>query len=107
MQLQKYFLSDGKDENVFKAEEFFDGLHDLLKHKKYTGIRKHIIEHESLFNNDYDELFKHLFDYLYQSSIDSDKKRDCLITVSRYFYQNSQCIDQEINFYSCILELRV
>lgn len=105
--LQKYFLSDGKDENVFKAEEFFDGLHDLLKHKKYTGIRKHIIEHESLFNNDYDELFKHLFDYLYQSSIDSDKKRDCLITVSRYFYQNSQCIDQEINFYSCILELRV
>ena len=105
--LQKYFLSDGKDENVFKAEEFFDGLHDLLKHKKYTGIRKHIIEHESLFNNDYDELFKHLFDYLYQSSIDSDKKRDCLITVSRYFYQNSQCIDQEINFYSCILDLRV
>ena len=39
--------------------------------------------------------------------LDIDKKRDCLITVSKYFYQNSQCIDQEINFYSCILDLRV
>jgi len=105
--LQKYFLSDGKDENVFNSKEFFDGLDDLLIDKKYTLIRKHIIEHESLFNNDYDELFKHLFDYLYESSITEDKKRDCLITVSRYFYQNSQCIDQEINFYSCILDLKV
>ena len=105
--LQKYFLSDGKDDNVFNVTDFFDGLHDLLTHKKYVLIRKHIIEHESLFNNDYDELFKHLFDYLYQSSIDSDKKRDCLITVSKYFYQNSQCIDQEINFYSCILDLQI
>jgi len=105
--LQKYFLSDGKDETVFNAKDFFDGLHNLLSQKKYTVIRKHIIEHESIFNNDYDELFKHLFDYLYQAPISEDKKRDCLITVSKYFYQNSQCIDQEINFYSCILELRV
>ena len=105
--LQKYFLSDGNDESIFNANEFFDGLHELLTQKKYTVIRKHIIEHESLFNNDYDELFKRLFDYLYQSSISEDKKRDCLITVSRYFYQNSQCIDQEINFYSCILDLGI
>ena len=75
--------------------------------KKYTEIRKHIISNEELFNNDYDELFKHLFDYLYNINISEEKKRDCLITVSRYFYQNSQCIDQEINFYSCMLELRV
>ena len=71
------------------------------------NIRKHIIENEALFNNDYDMLFKKLFDFLYEYSINEDKKRDCLITVSRYFYQNSQCIDQEINFYSCMLELRV
>ena len=56
--LQKYFLSDGKDENVFDSKEFFDGLDNLLTNKKYTLIRKHIIEQESLFNNDYDELFK-------------------------------------------------
>ena len=78
-----------------------------MKEKKYVLIRKYIIENEALFNNDYDELFKRLFDYMYTAEIDIDKKRDCLITVSKYFYQNSQCIDQEINFYSCILELRV
>ena len=105
--LQKYYLSDGKDDNIFNAKEFFDGLHALLIQKKYTLIRKHIIEHEALFNNDYDELFKHLFDYMYVVEMDVEKKRDCLITVSKYFYQNSQCIDQEINFYSCILDLRV
>jgi DNA polymerase III delta prime subunit len=105
--LQKYYLSDGKDDNIFNAKEFFDGLHDLLTHKKYVLIRKHIIEHESLFNNDYDELFKRLFDYMYVAAMESEKKRDCLITVSKYFYQNSQCIDQEINFYSCILDLHI
>ena len=105
--LQKYFLSDGKDDNVFSVKDFFDGLHELLTHKKYVLIRKHIIQNEGLFNNDYDELFKRLFDYMYTAEIDIDKKRDCLITVSKYFYQNSQCIDQEINFYSCILDLRV
>ena len=56
---------------------------------------------------DYDELFKRLFDYMYIARMDEEKKRDCLITVSKYFYQNSQCIDQEINFYSCILDLQL
>tara|TARA_R100000008_G_scaffold32672_1_gene18283 strand:+ start:829 stop:1737 length:909 start_codon:yes stop_codon:yes gene_type:complete len=105
--LQKYYLSGGKDDSVFNVTDFFNGLKDLLKEKKYVLIRKYIIENEALFNNDYDELFKRLFDYMYTAEIDIDKKRDCLITVSKYFYQNSQCIDQEINFYSCILALRV
>jgi replication factor C small subunit len=105
--LQKYSLSGGNDSTVFKSADFFDGLLDLLRKQKYTVIRKHIISHEPVFNNDYDELFIHLFVYIYGVNIDNDKKRDCLLTVSKYFYQNSQCIDQEINFYSCILELRV
>jgi len=105
--IQKYHLSDGNADFNFNSEGFFDGLIDLIKQKKYTEIRKHIISNEELFNNDYDELFKHLFDYLYNINISEEKKRDCLITVSRYFYQNSQCIDQEINFYSCILDLSI
>ena len=105
--LQKYYLSDGKETCNNITEHFFDGLIELLKQKKYFLIRKQIIENETLFNNDYDELFKRLFDFMYISSIPENKKRDCLITVSKYFYQNSQCIDQEINFYSCILDLNI
>jgi len=106
--IQKYHLSDGNQQRDFDAHNFFEEIiSDLLPKKQYMKIRKYIIENEALFNNDYDMLFKKLFDYLYESSINEDKKRDCLITVSRYFYQNSQCIDQEINFYSCMLELRV
>tara|TARA_R110000824_G_scaffold341026_1_gene527494 strand:+ start:5698 stop:6606 length:909 start_codon:yes stop_codon:yes gene_type:complete len=105
--LQKYYLSGGKENSSNITKDFFDGLIGLLKQKKYSLIRKQIIENEALFNNDYDELFKRLFDFMYISVIPEEKKRDCLITVSRYFYQNSQCIDQEINFYSCILDLRV
>ena len=92
---------------IFNSIDFFDGLLGFIRSKKYTLIRKHIINNEAIFNNDYDELFKHLFDYLYAVEINEEKKRDCLITVSKYFYQNSQCIDQEINFYSCILELQI
>ena len=105
--LQKYCLSGGSDISVFNSVEFFDGLLDFLRCKKYMLIREHIINNEAVFNNDYDELFKHLFDYMYVVEIDQEKKRDCLITVSKYFYQNSQCIDQEINFYSCILDLQI
>ena len=105
--LQKYYLSDGKEICNNITKEFFDGLIELLKQKKYFLIRKQIIENETLFNNDYDELFKRLFDFMYISTIPEEKKRDCLLTVSKYFYQNSQCIDQEINFYSCILDLNI
>jgi len=106
--IQKYHLSDGNQQRDFDAHNFFEEIiSELLPKKQYMKIRKYIIENEAIFNNDYDMLFKKLFDYLYDSSINEDKKRDCLITVSRYFYQNSQCIDQEINFYSCMLELRV
>ena len=105
--LQKYYLSDGKENSCNNTQEFLDGLIDLLTQKKYFLIRKTIIENEASFNNDYDELFKRLFDYMYINPMTEEKKRDCLITVSKYFYQNSQCIDQEINFYSCILDLRV
>ena len=103
--LQKYYLSGGKEACNNITKDFFDGLIELLKQKKYSLIRKQIIENEALFNNDYDELFKRLFDFMYISIIPEEKKRDCLLTVSKYFYQNSQCIDQEINFYSCILDL--
>ena len=105
--LQKYYLSDGKETSCNNTQEFLDGLMDLLIQKKYFLIRKAIIENEASFNNDYDELFKRLFDYMYINPMAEEKKRDCLITISRYFYQNSQCIDQEINFYSCILDLNV
>ena len=105
--IQKYCLSDGDANIVFNSIDFFDGLLDFIRNKKYTLIRKHIINNEAVFNNDYDELFKYLFDYLYAIEINEEKKRDCLITVSKYFYQNSQCIDQEINFYSCILDLQI
>jgi DNA polymerase III delta prime subunit len=105
--LQKYYLSDGENTTTNITKDFFDGLIELLKQKKYFVIRKQIIENEALFNNDYDELFKRLFDFMYISSIPEERKRDCLITISKYFYQNSQCIDQEINFYSCILDLNI
>lgn len=106
--LQQYFISEGKEEVDTNLDSFFtDIIDNLLPQKKYTNIRKYIIENEHLFSNDYDLLFRKLFDHLYECSLSEDKKRDCLITVSKYFYQNSQCIDQEINFYSCILDLSI
>ena len=70
-------------------------------------VRKHIIESESAFGNDYDTLFKVLFDALYSNKLklSDQKNRDCMITVSEYFYRNNIVIDKEINFYTCLIEL--
>lgn len=106
--IQKHHLAGGKQQTDFNSDDFFKEIFvNLFPKKQFMNIRKHIIDNEASFNNDYDMLFKNLFDFLYSFSMSEDKKRDCLITVSRYFYQNSQCIDPEINFYSCILDLRV
>ena len=50
---------------------------------------------------------KVLFDKLYSNELEisEQKNRDCMITVSEYYYRNNIVIDKEINFYTCLIEL--
>lgn len=105
--IQKYTIS-GKQVNVVStAENVIDSCLSLVKGNDLYKARKHIIENESAFSNDYDTLFKVLFDKLYANKLglSEQKNRDCMITVSEYFYRNNIVIDKEINFFTCLIEL--
>lgn len=105
--LQKFVIT-GKQTNTIKsAENVIDGCISFVRNNELYKARKYIIENESSFSNDYDTLFKVLFDYLYNNKlkISEQKNRDCMVTVSEYFYRNNIVIDKEINFYTCLIEL--
>lgn len=105
--LQKFNIS-GKQMSVLNsAEAVVSSCLSLVKSNDMYKARKHIIENESAFGNDYDTLFKALFDHLYANKLklSDQKNRDCMITVSEYFYRNNIVIDKEINFYTCLIEL--
>ena len=105
--IQKYVIT-GKNSNVVNgADNVITKSLELLKKKELYKVRKFIIENESAFSNDYDTLFKVLFDKLYSNELEisEQKNRDCMITVSEYYYRNNIVIDKEINFYTCLIEL--
>ena len=105
--IQKYNITGKKGSVLSNAESIVVECLALLQKKDMYKARKHIIENESLFSNDYDMLFKTLFEQLYNNklSLSAEKNRDCMITVSEYFYRNNIVIDKEINFFTCLIEI--
>jgi DNA polymerase III delta prime subunit len=77
----------------------------LIKNKKTFQTRKFVINKESEFGSDYQVLLKNLFEDIDKETIDIGKKRECLLTISEYMYRSAFVLDQEINFYSCILAI--
>ena len=69
------------------------------------SIRKFVIESEQTFGNDYPKLLKDLFNAVYKSSLSEDKKRLALLQVSESLYRSALVMDQEINFFSCLIAL--
>jgi hypothetical protein len=69
------------------------------------SLRKFVIESEQVFGNDYPKLLKDLFNAVYKSSLPEDKKRLALLQVSESLYRSALVMDQEINFFSCLINL--
>jgi DNA polymerase III delta prime subunit len=69
-------------------------------------IRNKVIESEKSFSNDYQQLLKNLFDYVYNSDDLSDKtKKSFLIDIGEHLYRDNFVLDHEINFFCCILAM--
>lgn len=69
-------------------------------------IRKKVIESEKSFGNDYQQLLKNLFDYVYISDELSEKvKKSFLIDIGEHLYRDNFVLDHEINFFCCILAM--
>lgn len=68
-------------------------------------IRKHIIESESTFSGDYPELLVRLFNVVDEYKLKPQQKSECLLIISEHMYRSAFVLDQEINFYACLVAL--
>lgn len=68
-------------------------------------LREKIIQNEQLFNNDYASLLKQMFDYIIDEDKPSPVKKKQLLIISDHLYRSAFVLDQEINFYSCCINL--
>jgi len=80
-------------------------LEKLLNKEDLMSLRRLVIENEQSFGNDYPKLLKDLFNSIYKSSLPEDKKRLALLQVSDSLYKSALVMDQEINFFSCLIAL--
>lgn len=85
--------------------ELIDNVVLLLKANKVFDVRKYVIRRETDFGSDYPVLLTELFNKIDNISSSTDKKREGLLCVSEHIYRSAFVLDQEINFYSCIVSL--
>lgn len=94
-------LKNSNDTSKNVAAEVFE----LIKSKKNIAtIREYVIGKSIDFNNDYNLLLKNMFNVAYEMQ-DEKKKRDTMLIISKYLFQNGFVMDQEINATACYLEL--
>jgi len=93
---------EGTVNNEVFAQEI---LEKLFNKEDLTSIRKYVIESEQVFGNDYPNLLRDLFNAHYKQAGAIDKRRMALLTISEHLYRSSTVLDQEINFFSCLISL--
>lgn len=77
----------------------------LLDKEPVLNLRKTVIENEKIFNNDYQQLMKSLFDLIYTSSLTEIKKKMVLLDLGEHMYRDNFVLDHEINFYCCLIAI--
>lgn len=105
-EVQKMSIS-GKLSTVSKEQtgDFIKNIFFLLQKNKAFEARKYVIKNETVFSSDYQNLLRDLFDSVDQMSLDIGKKREMLLIISEHMYRSAFVLDQEINFYSCLLAI--
>mgnify|MGYP003646869798 CR=1 FL=1 len=105
-EVQKYATSGAlKLSDNTTCNEFVKKVIALTLSGHVLKVRKFTIEHEELFNGDYTSLLRQVFDYLDRSNLSDSKKSMGLIAVAEAMYRSAFVVDQEINFYSCMIQL--
>jgi DNA polymerase III delta prime subunit len=104
-ELQKFSVSGKLKINEFNPNDLLNLIYKEIKNKNINSLRKALIENESSFNSDYVTLMRSLFNYIDENELDLDYKKKSLIIVAEHLYRSAFVIDQEINFFACIILL--
>lgn len=96
----KVFFINLNNSNFTIASEVFNKLKDK---SNLFELRKFIIDNEINFANDYHVLLRDLFEVIYESDMEFEKKRKALILIEDYKMKHNIVLDKEINAYACVL----
>tara|TARA_R100000482_G_scaffold48899_1_gene17224 strand:+ start:865 stop:1815 length:951 start_codon:yes stop_codon:yes gene_type:complete len=87
------------------SKEIVEKIHNNIQSKKVIELRKYLIENENEFQGDYHNLMKQYLNYVYDSNIDDNKKRQYIVTISDHMYKDVFVLDKEINAFACWVNL--
>ena len=98
---------DGKyvQNDKSRHDKFVTNVYKLIAPRTVLKLRAKIIENEAVFNGDYPELLRTLFNHVCAAEISDSLKQQQLLVISEYIYRSSFVLDPEINFFSCLLML--
>jgi|TARA_A100000172_G_scaffold54594_1_gene34742 DNA polymerase III delta prime subunit len=99
--LDKKFIVDETIDN----NSIIKHIHAQIISNNSLKLRKYLIENESEFQGDYHNLMKQYLDYVYDSSLDDNKKRQYIVTISDHMYKDVFVLDKEINAFACWVNL--
>lgn len=93
-------------DNLVKVRDvFIEKLYTIVTQGLALKARKKVIENEHVFNGDYNELLRSLFNYVDDADINNDTKSKHLLIISEHIYRSAFVADLEINFYSCLINI--
>ena len=106
-ELQKFSTKGELDiPSISINNEIVNKIIDFVKQKNSGNARKFYIENEDKFQGDYQLLLKELFNYVSENhNLNQLNTKKALLVVSEHLYRSSFVVDQEINFYSCLISL--
>lgn len=90
--------------NGLFVKELYDNIVDF---GDIMQIRKYMFDNVEAFRNDYNWLLKLMFNQIFEEKLDENKKRDCLVCISKHLYQAETVMDKEINAFACFVELKI
>jgi DNA polymerase III delta prime subunit len=104
--IQKFSVTGTLNIKTDVALEFVEKIFKKLLNKTdLTILRKEIIENERAFSNDYRSLLKQLFEVIFESDLNSEKKTEAMLIVSKGMELDSFVIDKEINAFTALINL--
>lgn len=87
------------------TNELMDLIIGNLKSGKTLQTRKHLIEHEELFDSDHESLLKDLLNHFYDLNIDDTIKKQAILIIADSLFKMISVTDREICCIACILQL--
>lgn len=88
-----------------ESKDIVDRIHKHIISNDSIGLRKYLIENENEFQGDYHNLMKQYLNFVYNSNIDDNKKRQFIVTISDHMYKDVFVLDKEINAFACWVNL--